>query len=258
MRSRDFYILGLSLGGLLFSFLTLIASCRKGVMNSYTIAAYSYDLTSVVYPPENSTTPSVPFGAGPYAGEIEDDIHWWFFTANYLSICGGYVGGTEDPDYVVLECQRKPGGYKFRTDDPFIVNFLSYNGEFPVNSTVPLQTITTAPSFATLVIGITFSVFSMGSLAAEAFGGWSKSGLLAQASVGLLGVAATFLTISSGLITSLIKGPRRDEEYLAWNQQFEALTWAAVAFMYLAFLWKLSDFVYQKERRRRLLTTGQI
>jgi hypothetical protein len=57
-----------------------------------------------------------------------------------------------------------------------------------VNSTVPLQTFTTAPSFATHVIGITASVFSVGTLAAEAFGGWLKSGRLAQASVGLLGV----------------------------------------------------------------------
>jgi len=258
MRSRDVFILGFSLGGLLFSILTLVAGCRKGTMNSYTIAAYSYDYTSVVYPPENSTTPSIPFGAGPYAGEIEDDIHWFFFTVNYLSLCGGYVGGTEDPDYVVLECERKPGGYRFQTDDPFIVNFLSYNGELPVNSTVPLETFSTAPSFATLVIGIIFSVFSMGILAAEAVGRWSKSGLLARASVGLLGVAATFLTISSGLITSLIQSQRGDDEYSGWLQRFEALTWVAVAFVYLAFLWKLSDFVFEKEKRRRLLTTGQI
>lgn len=130
----------------------------------------------------------MPFQAGPYAGKINDDIHGFFFTVNYLSLCGGYAGGTEDPDYVVLECERKPGGYRFRTDDPFIVNFLSYDSQFPVNSTVPLETFTTTPSFATLVIGITFSVFSVGTLAAEAFGGWSKSGLLPQASVGLLGV----------------------------------------------------------------------
>jgi hypothetical protein len=57
-----------------------------------------------------------------------------------------------------------------------------------VNSTVPLQTFTTAPSFATLVIGIMVCVFSVGTLAAEASGGWLKSGRLAQTSVGLLGV----------------------------------------------------------------------
>jgi hypothetical protein len=37
-----------------------------------------------------------------------------------------------------------------------------------------------------------------------------------------------------------------------------ALQWTGVGFMYLAFVIKLSDFVVQKEKRRRLLHTGQI
>ena len=47
---------------------------------------------------------------------------------------------------------------------------------------------TTAPAFGPLVVGTVFSVFSVGILAAEGFGGWLKAGRVAQASVGLLAV----------------------------------------------------------------------
>jgi hypothetical protein len=85
---------------------------------------------------------------------IGDDIHWWFFTVHYLSICGGYDGGTEDPDYGFLKCERRAAEGMFRTDDPFIVNFLSFDGRFPVNSTVPLETVTTAPALDLLLLGL--------------------------------------------------------------------------------------------------------
>jgi hypothetical protein len=39
MRQRDFYMLGLGFGSLLFSILTLVAGCRKGTLNDYAIAA---------------------------------------------------------------------------------------------------------------------------------------------------------------------------------------------------------------------------
>jgi hypothetical protein len=55
-----------------------------------------------------------------------------------------------------------------------------------------------------------------------------------------------------------MQSERENQDCEGWVQNFEALTWAAVASIYVAFLWKLSDFVAQKEKRRRLLTTGQI
>jgi hypothetical protein len=71
-------------------------------------------------------------------------------------------------------------------------------------------------------------------------------------------VAATFLTISSALVTSAImQSERMDTEYANWIQHFEAVAWTAIAFIYVAFIWKLSDFMFQKEKRRRLLTIGQ-
>lgn len=206
MRQRDFYILGLGCGGLLFSILTLVAGCRRGTMDNYAIAGvyyflpssrlksaktsqYSYDLADgVVYPPLNATNSTIEYGVGPYASLIGNDIHWWFFTVHYLSLCGGYVGGTESPDYVFLQCERKAAGWRFRTDDPFIVHFLSFDEKPPVNSTVSLETFTTAPPIGTLATGIAFSVLSVGFLTAEAIGGWSKFGRLAQTSVWLLAV----------------------------------------------------------------------
>jgi hypothetical protein len=49
-----------------------------------------------------------------------------------------------------------------------------------------------------------------------------------------------------------------DDDYGNWTQQFEALTWSAVAFTYVTIIWKLSDIVLQKGKKRGLLTTGQI
>ncbi|KAN0119452.1 hypothetical protein V8E51_001660 [Hyaloscypha variabilis] len=70
--------------------------------------------------------------------------------------------------------------------------------------------------------------------------------------------AAIFLTISSALITStIIQVERTDNDYRNWTQQFEALTWSAVAFTYVTVIWKLSDLVLQKEKRKCMLTTGQ-
>jgi len=190
---------------------------------------------------------------------IGDDIHWWFFTVHYLSICGGYVGGTEDPDYGFLKCERRAAGWRFRTDDPFIVNFLSFDGRFPVNSTVPLETVTTAPAFGSLVVGIVFSVSSIGirgvwGLAESWEGGSGESvwqyvphDARKENCADWFLVAATFLTISSALVTSAImQSERMDTEYASWIQHFEAVTWTAIALIYVAFIWKLSDLCFKK------------
>ena len=141
-------------------------------------------MASFIYPP-NSTTPSPFFTQYP---QIQDDLHWFYFTVNYLSICGGYVGGTEDPEYRLLECKIQTPGFRFRTDETFIVNFLSYDENFPINGTVPLETFSTGSSFATLIVGIVVSVFGVVCLVVEVVGGWEESGMWAMGSVSVLGV----------------------------------------------------------------------
>ena len=60
-------------------------------------------------------------------------------------------------------------------------------------------------------------------------------------------VAATFLTISSALVTSAImQSERMDTEYASWIQHFEAVAWTAIALIYVAFIWKLSDLCFKK------------
>jgi hypothetical protein len=54
-----------------------------------------------------------------------------------------------------------------------------------------------------------------------------------------------------------MQSERMDTEYASWIQHFEAVAWTAIAFIYVAFIWKLSDFMFQKEKTRRLLTIGQ-
>jgi hypothetical protein len=53
-----------------------------------------------------------------------------------------------------------------------------------------------------------------------------------------------------------MQSERVNTQYASWIQHFKAVTWTAVAFIYVTFIWKLSDFMFQKEKRRRLLTTG--
>jgi hypothetical protein len=154
---------------------------------------YTYEINNdLLYPPANATTPPAPYGTGPWAKETGDDIHWFFFTVHYLSLCGGYGAGEETENDVFLQCERKAAGWTFATNDPFIVNFLSVDEQFPVNSTAPFQSFTTAPAFGTLVIGIALSVFSVGVLAGEWVGDWVNFGHLAQSSVWLLAVREVF------------------------------------------------------------------
>jgi hypothetical protein len=110
-----------------------------------------------------------------------------FFTVNYLSICGGYVEGGEDGEWFTLECHRKLAGFKFRTDDPWIMNFGRYNDTNPVLG-IPLQTINTALPFATLIIGLVLTIIATGMITAEWVGKWKKYEKLAHVSSGLLWV----------------------------------------------------------------------
>jgi hypothetical protein len=119
---------------------------------------------------------------------LQNDLHWFFFTVNYLSICAGYAGGTEDEEDYIVDCQRKTPGFTFRTDDPYIVNFWNYNGTYPVQSDVPLSTFSTTPPFASLMIGMVLSILSAGTLGIEALGKWPKWPNLSQANILLLWV----------------------------------------------------------------------
>jgi len=43
-----------------------------------------------------------------------------------------------------------------------------------------------------------------------------------------------------------MQSERMDTEYASWIQHFEAVTWTAIALIYVAFIWKLSDLCFKK------------
>jgi len=136
----------------------------------------------------------------------------------------------------------------FRTDDPWIMNFGRYNDTNPVLG-IPLQTINTALPFATLIIGLVLTIIATGMITAEWVGKWKKYEKLAYA-------ASTFLILSSALLHSIIK--QHNDDYVAWTQKLDAFSWTSAGFMLVAASWKLGDIFWLKEKRRRLLMTGQI
>jgi len=83
-----------------------------------------------------------------------------------LSLCAGWAAtAAADNDFNSLDCITKPLGWTFRTDDPFIVNYGSANGSYPVvTSGVKVEELSTQAPAVTLVLGLIFS-----SLAVVAF-----------------------------------------------------------------------------------------
>lgn len=129
----------------------------------------------------------------PYLLAKEDgDLQNWLVAVHYLSICAGAEVGNEDLTPIILECQPKLGGFKFRTDDPFIVDFLAEGSEYPVIDDIPLETFDTAPAFVTFILGLLFSFLSTVVVVGELFG-WSQRSYVAQVAVGLLAVSSTLI-----------------------------------------------------------------
>lgn len=263
MRWRDFYIVSSCVLGFLFSILVLIPGCQRSALPSVAIATYRYEGNyTVIYPPEDQDPNAVDLILLGYG----DDFHEWFFSVHYLSICAGYMGGTEDPDYVHLDCSLRPGSFTFRSDDKFIIDYSSVGDLFPVVPRYDITSFNLRPSFAILVLGIAFTILSIAVVLYELFTR-PQSGSLSLVSVRLaslisvclIGAAATLILISSSLVTAIILRSGYDKElYGSWTSNFIGLSWAAVGFMYLAFLIKLCDIVVQHEKNRRLLHTGQI
>ncbi|KAH8805244.1 hypothetical protein F5884DRAFT_443113 [Xylogone sp. PMI_703] len=258
MGLRNVLTISSCLLGLLFSILVLIPGCHKGVLDRVAIATYRYPGNySLIYPPTNTSIyPSSNFSElpNPVAQKIQgygNDLHEWFFSVHYLAICAGYMGGSENPDYVNLDCWSRHGGFSFSTDDESILSYQSIGDLFPVT---PLSgdpdTFNLQPPFAMLVLGIAFTVLSLPVLVYEAFI-TNTPKRLGSLSVALLGIAANSLLISSAIVTVIIKhSDYTRSQYDGWTRNFVGLTWTSVAFMYLAFVIRLSHVTNQKEKMR--------
>lgn len=115
-----------------------------------------------------------------------DEFHSWFFEVHYLSICAGYLGGTEDPIYYHLNCSARTGGFTFRADDQFILDYQSISDSFPVLPNTVNRTFNMGPSFATLVVGIVLTIAGAGTLVLELCGFGHRWKFLDTLSAGLI------------------------------------------------------------------------
>ncbi|KAH6718889.1 hypothetical protein BKA61DRAFT_731415 [Leptodontidium sp. MPI-SDFR-AT-0119] len=254
-RYLDFSVLFSCFMSLLFSILLLTSGYKHGVLNKIAIAQYSYNLNNTLASPsaiDNSSTYSSFDSTVLTQQEITDGIHWWVFTVHYLSICAGYVGGSPTPLNVFLECESKPAGYTFRTDDPFILNFQRNCTQFPVVS-IPLDVIHTDAPFVTLVLGIVFSILALGLLVCQVFGMLRWVSPLA-----FLVLAAAFMITSSALVTSIASERKMWNGYSNWVSCFLGLAWASVSFIIVAFAGKAVDSVSQRKEKNSLEAWGWI
>ncbi|KAL5344293.1 hypothetical protein ACLOAV_010722 [Pseudogymnoascus australis] len=157
MRCHKFCALASLLTSLLFALLTLIAGYKNGFLDSTSMATYYYKVNStVVYHPNLSNGSPSPFGVG------YDTILAWTFNTHYLAICAGYMGSNGASEvFEQKDCERRPLGWTFRSNDPFIVHWGETNGSRPVNMTsVIKQGVKTAEPVGLLVAGLVVTVLA--------------------------------------------------------------------------------------------------
>ena len=136
----------------------------------------NYNVSSVYYPTTLSQN-------------LDGDLQNWLLAVHYLSICAGASIGNEVLTSIILKCQPKLGGFKLRTDDPFIVNFLANGSEYPVlNDIQQLETFDTGPAFVTFILGLVFAFSGTVVLVGELFG-WSLKSYVAEIAICLLAVS---------------------------------------------------------------------
>lgn len=109
---------------------------------------------------------------------------------HYLALCAGAEGGTATEFFRHFECVRKPVGWVFRTDDPFITNFGTFNGSSAVNSNRELIQIETIKPGVMLVIGLVLSILALlaSLLDILKFSGRRSGSGISTAAIALLGV----------------------------------------------------------------------
>jgi hypothetical protein len=139
--------------GLLFLLLLKVSERHNNAIFKYT---YQGNAT-IIYPTGNDTENPVAVAIAKYP----DEFHYWFFEVHYLSICAGFLGGTEDAYYYHLNCSARTGGFTFRSDDEFILDYQSIGDLFPVLPAVASNSFNLGPSFTMLVIGIVLAAASV-------------------------------------------------------------------------------------------------
>lgn len=135
----------------------------------------------MVYHPNLSNGSPSPFGVG------YDTILAWTFNTHYLAICAGYMGSNGASEvFEQKDCERRPLGWTFRSNDPFIVHWGETNGSRPVNMTsVIKQGVKTAEPVGLLVAGLVVTVLAAVGILVELFWWKGKGRVTAGVSVGI-------------------------------------------------------------------------
>lgn len=165
------------------------------------------------------------------------DIHSFFFTVHYLSICSGFMGGSATAAYTLLECQNRKLGWTFHTHDPYIVNFGAANGSRPVSmDDVKAVKIETATPAATMVVGLTCSILAVIMYFIDLYGlgrHWQVD--IPTGTAALMGVS--FLPCPS---TSAINANRMDQGRCDISHALVCIDYQRVAQGPVAFRWSWS------------------
>ncbi|KAH6683442.1 hypothetical protein B0J14DRAFT_647657 [Halenospora varia] len=261
MHGRGVFTLFSLVLSLLFALLVLLAEYRKGSLNHIAIATYSYSANSSIYYASRNDTPNYLQASSPVltTQQLNDGLHWWIVSVHYLSICIGYVGGSPTPIVVIDSCQSRPGGWEFKSDDPFIRDFQRNGTLFPVEMFKEVETLKTAPSFVSLVLGVAFAILSIFALSAFQFNVGKQ-----EISLGLITLTTLFLIISAACVSSMLSQSRKSvhtTDFDGWSTNLHGLSWASAAFAWVGLglgVWELLRERREGRKRREELTFGQI
>ncbi|KFY46453.1 hypothetical protein V495_02482 [Pseudogymnoascus sp. VKM F-4514 (FW-929)] len=136
---------------------------------------------------------------------------------------------------LAIDCEQRPLGWTFRSDDLFIVHRGEINGSRPVNMKgVPIQEFKTAGLAGLLATGLVMAILAAVGFVVELFWWRETRGVAAGVARGMTTVAV-FLTTSSALVTRALTQLSNDEQVVTGrNNNFLGLLWGAAAFMYVA------------------------
>lgn len=250
MHARGYFTLFLLVLSLIFALIVLLAGYSKGSLDHIAIATYSYSANASVYYTSRNDTLNYPQISSPVLTiqQLRDGLHWWIVNVHYLSVCIGYVGGSPTRIVVIEKCERRKGGWEFKSDDPFIRDFQRNGTLFPVEMLKEVENLKTAPSFVTLVIGVAFTVLTAFSLIAFQFSRGRKEILLVPLSFTVL-----LLTVSAACATDMISKSRKSvytTDSDGWVTNFHGLSWSSAAFAWISLILGVWDWWQEKKLKR--------
>ncbi|KAL3421667.1 hypothetical protein PVAG01_05823 [Phlyctema vagabunda] len=229
MQARDYLILASTVTSFILTIVSLAAGHKHDAAENVAILTF----------PARAAPATRP-------GLVIDGATDWLVSLHYLSICIRHTGNMTSFEGPHTTCDRRPGGYTFHPDDPFIRQ--TVNGAVVLPATLePLHTV--AP-FTTLVLAVVFVgagslLLLYSALPIPIF--WT---IRPRIHLGLLLLAATMMAISAISISVIIGHHEHGE--IKRTRSFLGIIWSAVGLIYVALILKAYDMLKQWQRVRAL------